>query len=70
MKTVTFLVADMHCSSCAMRLQSLEDDLPGVLQVDASYVKQKMVVTFDESRVSEVQIIAAVSELGYSAHTA
>ena len=53
-----------------MRLQSLEDDLPGVLQVDASYVKQKMVVTFDESRVSEVQIIAAVSELGYSAHTA
>lgn len=67
MKTVTFRVMDMNCASCAMRLQSLEDDLPGVLQVDASYLKQKMVVTFDESRVSEARIITAASALGYTA---
>ena len=67
MITQTFSVTDMHCVNCAMRLQELEDDLPGVVSVDASYTLQKMVVKYDETRVSESQLIAAVKERGYSA---
>ena len=66
-KTVLFKVEDMHCSNCAMHLQAMEDDLPGVLQVDASYQKQQMVVRFDESVVTEDQIIVAAKEIGYTA---
>jgi copper chaperone CopZ len=58
---------DMHCSNCAMHLQGLEDDLPGVQQVDASYQKQQMMVKFDESIVTADQIIAAAKEIGYTA---
>lgn len=67
-KTVLFKVEDMHCSNCAMHLQAMEDDLPGVLQVDASYQKQQMIVRFDETVVTEDQIIAAAKEIGYTAN--
>ena len=45
-------VTDMHCPSCAMRLEGLEDDLPGVVRVRASYPKQQMEVEYDETRLS------------------
>ncbi len=62
-----FRVTDMHCSACVMRLEGLEDDLPGVKRVRASYKKQQMEVEYDETRVSAAQIVAAIQRLGYTA---
>lgn len=67
MKKLVFRVTDMHCVNCAMRLQELEDTLPGIQQVDASYRQEKMTVTLDEDRVTVEQIISAVKEIGYIA---
>ena len=67
MTTLTFAVKDMHCVNCAMRLQELEDILPGVVSVDASYTRQKIVVKFDGEKTNETQIISAVKDLGYTA---
>ncbi|NTV64846.1 MAG: SPASM domain-containing protein [Oscillochloris sp.] len=50
-----------------MRLEGLEDDLPGVKSVVASYRKGQMTVEYDETRLSEAQILAAVARLGYTA---
>jgi len=50
-----------------MRLEGLEDDLPGVRDINASYHKQQMIVEFDEKVLSDEQIIAAVKKLGYLA---
>jgi copper chaperone len=63
----TYRVEGMHCSNCAMNIEGIEDDLPGINQISASYQKGQMVVEFDEARVSENQILAAVEELGYQA---
>ncbi len=63
----TFSVPDMHCSNCSMKLESLEDILEGVKAINASYHKQQMVVEFDETRITEEQIIAAVKKKGYVA---
>ncbi|MEL7590650.1 MAG: heavy-metal-associated domain-containing protein [Anaerolineaceae bacterium] len=62
-----FKVEDMHCVNCAMRLQELEETLPGVKTVEASYRKAKMTVVYDETTVSIDQIISAVHALGYTA---
>ncbi len=62
-----FTVSDMHCVNCAMRVEGIEDDLPGVTRVEASYRKGQMTVEFDEARVSDAQIIAAVQAKGYTA---
>jgi copper ion binding protein len=63
----TFRVEGMSCSSCPMKVEGIEDDLPGIKQVSASYQKGNMVVEFDETKVSEAQIVAAVAKRGYQA---
>jgi copper chaperone CopZ len=65
-----YRVDGMHCSNCAMNIECIEDDLPGVKQVSASYQKGQMVVEFDEAVVSEGQILAAVKQRGYQASPA
>ena len=63
----TFRIPDMLCSNCSMRIESLEDELPGVKEINASYHKQQMVIEFDETILGDEQIIAAVKKKGYQA---
>lgn len=62
----TFRIPDMHCSACVMKLEGLEDDLPGVKRAEASYQKQSMLVEYDDSKMSEEEIRKAIDELGYT----
>ncbi len=62
-----FRVPDMHCSACVMRLETLEDELPGVKRVSASYRKQQMEVEYDQAVVTPQDIMAAVKQRGYEA---
>ncbi|MBI5951572.1 MAG: cation transporter [Chloroflexi bacterium] len=63
----TFKIPDMTCSNCAMKIESLEDDLDGVKEVNASYHKLQMVIEYDETSLTEEEIIAAVKKKGYTA---
>jgi copper chaperone CopZ len=62
-----FSIPDMTCSNCAMKLESLEDTLEGVKEINASYHKLQMTIEYDETKLTEDQIIAAVKKKGYSA---
>jgi copper chaperone CopZ len=50
-----------------MRLENIEDELPGIQRIQASYRKARMQVEYDETQISEAQIIAAVKSKGYEA---
>ena len=63
----TFKVPDMTCTNCAMKLESLEDILDGVKAINASYHKLQMTIEYDESKLTDEQIIAAVKKKGYQA---
>ena len=63
----TFRVPDMSCSNCVMKLESLEDTLEGVREINASYHKLQMTVEYDETRLTDEEIIAAVKKKGYQA---
>ena len=62
-----FSVPDMHCSNCSMKLESIEDELNGIREINASYHKQQMVVEYDETLVTMGDIIAAAKKKGYQA---
>jgi copper chaperone CopZ len=62
-----FRVEDMHCNNCAMKLESLEDELIGVRAINASYHKLELAVEYDETRLTEAEIITAVKGKGYLA---
>jgi copper chaperone CopZ len=63
----TFKIPDMSCSNCAMKLEALEDTLDGVREVNASYHRLEMVIVYDENKLTDEQIIAAVNKKGYQA---
>ena len=63
----TFSIPDMTCSNCAMKLESIEDTLEGVKEINASYHKLQMTIEYDESKLTDEQIIAAVKKKGYQA---
>jgi copper chaperone CopZ len=63
----TFKVPDMSCTNCAMKLEALEDTLDGVKEINASYHRLQMTVEYDETRLTDEQIIAAVKKKGYQA---
>jgi copper chaperone len=69
MNNKIYTIKDMHCAACVMRIEGIEDDLPGIHKISASYHKQQLQIQFDESQVSESQIIAAVLKLGYHIDT-
>ncbi len=60
-----YYVSDMHCPACSMLLEGIEDDLPGIRCIAASYHRQRLEVDFDTTQVSEAQIMAAAEALGY-----
>lgn len=66
MQKLLLKISDMHCASCVMRLEGIEDDLDGVAEVNGSYVKQTLEVVYDEARLDVDQILKAVKDLGYS----
>ena len=50
-----------------MKLESLEDTLEGVKEINASYHRLEMVVVYDESKLTDEQIVTAVNKKGYTA---
>lgn len=65
MQKKTYTITNMECPNCVMILESLEDKLPGIQEISASYHKGQMTVVFDELLVSEEKILAAVEKKGY-----
>jgi len=62
----TYTIANMECPNCAMILESIEDDLSGIRRIDASYARCQVTVEFDESEVSEAQVLAEIERKGYN----
>ncbi len=62
---IIFNVKNMHCGNCAMILESLEDELPGITRISASYHKLQLEVEFDESLLNLDEIIQAARQKGY-----
>ncbi len=60
-----FGVTGMHCSACVMRLEGIEDELPGVRSLQVSLRKQQADIDYDESRVTEEDIRRAFEREGY-----
>jgi copper chaperone CopZ len=65
MTTKTFHVLDMQCTNCPMIIESIEEVLPGIIDISASYHKQQVVVEYDETCLTAEQIISAIEKKGY-----
>lgn len=62
-----FAVTGMSCSACSAHVEKSVSALQGVQQVTVNLLTNSMVVEYDESAVSEKDIIKAVKKGGYGA---
>jgi copper chaperone CopZ len=66
-RTVTLAVKGMTCAGCVLGTRKVLTRLPGVAKADVSYEKGTAVVTYDPTKVTVEQMIAAIKTLGYTA---
>lgn len=62
-----FTVKGMSCVGCTIAVEGAIEDLPGVRRASASYAREYADVEYDESEVTDTEIVAAVQRAGYDA---
>ncbi len=62
-----FSVTGMTCSACSAGIERTVRRLDGVIQADVSLMGESMIVEYDERKLSRVNIINTVVDLGYGA---
>lgn len=60
-------VQGMHCSSCALLIDSDLEDLEGVARANTSYVRQETTVEFDPQVLDLAKISKTIENTGYKA---
>lgn len=60
-------ITGMECPNCAMILESIEDNLRGVIKAEASYRKEQLIVEYDPSQLTEETIKQEIKRMGYEA---
>ncbi|MBC7300079.1 MULTISPECIES: heavy-metal-associated domain-containing protein [Actinomycetes] len=67
MTTLIFRIEGMHCGSCALLIDDTLEDLPGVAGTQTSMKKGRSTVELDAAVTTPDDVIAAITELGYTA---
>jgi copper chaperone CopZ len=65
MKTLTFNVKGMHCTSCEMLITDSLSEMAGIKKAEASHKKGVVKVEFDESKVKAPDIKKIIAAEGY-----
>lgn len=65
--THRFVVEGMHCGSCALLIDDVLEDLPGVLTTSTSVKQAITVVEVDPTRCAPDDVVGAIREAGYRA---
>lgn len=65
-KTVVF-DSDIHCKSCAKKIEENISFEKGVMDLEVSVEKKTIIVTYDANKTSVETLAAAIEKLGYSA---
>lgn len=67
MKKDKYNISGMTCSACSLAVEKSIKKIDGVEEISVNLLQNNMNVTFDESKVSEIDIIKAVEKAGYGA---
>src|SRR5579859_3689748 len=65
MKTATLPVKGLNFAGCAPEIEKNLSKLDAIAQVEASYVTQTVTVTYDENRLSDIQLRELIKDCGF-----
>jgi len=70
LKTKKFNITGMTCSACSARIEKNLNKTPGVTEVNVNLLSNNMTVKYDETVLSEGDIVKVVINTGYGASSA
>ncbi len=70
MKTQKFNVTGMTCSACSARIEKSINNTNGIIEANVNLLSNSMSVKYDESILTEGDIIKVVEDTGYGASSA
>lgn len=68
MKEVKLNIEGMHCTGCSTRLEKVLNNVDGVEDAKVSLEEKKADIKYDETQVSEKDLIEAVEDAGFKAN--
>ncbi len=68
MKEVKLNIEGMHCTGCSSRLEKVLNNVDGVEDAKVSLEEKKADIKYDETQVSEKELIEAVEDAGFKAN--
>ena len=69
-QTVTLNVDNMTCSTCPITVKASLVAVEGVSKVEVSFEQKTAIVTYDDTKASVPNLIAATTNAGYPSHLA
>lgn len=64
---VTIKLSGLDCASCVINIEGSLEDTEGVIEARTDYAKERAVVTFDASLITEQRILSVIKKTGYEA---
>lgn len=68
MKEVKLNIEGMHCTGCSTRLEKVLNNVDGVEGAKVSLEEKKADIKYDETQISEKELIEAVEDAGFKAN--
>ena len=68
MKEEKLNIEGMHCTGCSTRLEKVLNNVDGVKGAKVSLEEKKADIKYDETQVSEKELIEAVEDAGFKAN--
>lgn len=68
MKEVKLNIEGIHCTGCSTRLEKVLNNVDGVESAKVSLEEKKADIKYDETQVSEKELIEAVEDAGFKAN--
>ena len=68
MKKVKLNIEGMYCTGCSTRLEKVLNNVDGVEDAKVSLEEKKADIKYDETQVSEKELIEAVEDAGFKAN--
>ncbi|MCB9362082.1 heavy-metal-associated domain-containing protein [Candidatus Woesearchaeota archaeon] len=65
MPKITLNVKGMHCASCEMLIKDALEETQGINSANASEKEGKVVIDFDNTKISQTEIDQIISEEGF-----
>lgn len=65
MKEIKLNIEGMHCTGCSTRLEKVLNNVDGVEDAKVSLEEKKADIKYDETQVSEKELIEAVEDAGF-----